>query len=45
MAYLHVILITMFELDTAADVYLELFQTYGPKIFWENSGLTKKASS
>ena len=28
MAYLHVFLIAMYKIDTAAEVYLELFQTY-----------------
>ena len=33
----HVFLITMLEIDTAADVYLELFQTYTLELFCENS--------
>ena len=37
MAYLHVFLITMHEIDTAAEVYLELFQTYMLELFCENS--------
>ena len=36
-AYLHVFLITMHETDTAAEVYLELFQTYMLELFCENS--------
>ena len=31
MAYLHVFLITMYEIDTAAEMYLEPFPTY---MFW-----------
>ena len=37
MVYLHVFLITMHETDTAAEVYLEPFQTYMLKLFCENS--------
>ena len=37
MAYLHVFLITMHEIDTAAEVYLELFQTYMLELFCGNS--------
>ena len=44
MAYLHVILITMLEIDTAADVYLELFQTYRLKLFWEKKRFNEKGS-
>ena len=35
--YLHMFLITMHEIDTAAEVYLEPFQTYMIEIFCENS--------
>ena len=37
MAYLHVFLITMHEIDTAAEVYLTPFQTYMLELFYENS--------
>ena len=37
MLYLHIFLIAMHEIDTAAEVYLEPFQTYMIKIFCENS--------
>ena len=37
MAYLHVFLTTMHEIDTAAEVYLELFQKYMFVLFCENS--------
>ena len=33
MAYLHVFLITMYETDTAAEVYLEPFPTYMFELF------------
>ena len=33
MAYLHVFLITVYEIDAAAEVYLELFQTYMLELF------------
>ena len=33
MLYLHIFLITMLEIDTAAGVYLEPFQTYMIEIF------------
>ena len=36
MAYLHVFLITMHEIDTAAEVYLEPFQTYLIELFCKN---------
>ena len=35
--YLHVFLITMHEIDAAAEVYLELFQIYVLELFCENS--------
>ena len=35
--YLHSFLITMHEIDTAAEVHLELFQTYMIELFCENS--------
>ena len=41
MAYLHVFLIAMLEIDTAADVYFELFQTCTLELFC----LTNKAPS
>ena len=37
MLYLHILLITMHEIDTAAEVYLEPFQTYMIEIFCEIS--------
>ena len=37
MAYLRVFLITMHKIDTAVEVYLELFQTYKLELFCENS--------
>ena len=37
MAYLHVFLIIMHKIDTAAEVYLELFQIYMLELFCENS--------
>ena len=37
MAYLRVFLITVHEIDTAAEVYLEPFQTYMIELFCENS--------
>ena len=37
MAYLHVFLITMREIDTAAEVYLELPQTYMLELFCKNN--------
>ena len=36
MLYLHIFLITMHEIDTAAEVDLEPFQTYMIEIFCEN---------
>ena len=36
MPYLHVFLITMHEIDTAAEVYLEPFQTYLIELFCKN---------
>ena len=48
LAYLHVFLITMHAIGTAAEAYLELFQTYMLALFYENSysnGLRKKTSS
>ena len=33
MAYLHVFLITMYEIDTAAEMYLEPFSTYMFELF------------
>ena len=36
--YLHSFLITMHEIDTAAEVHLEPFQTFMIEIFCENSG-------
>ena len=36
MAYLHIFLITMHEINTA-EVYLKLFQTYMLELFCENS--------
>ena len=35
MLYLHIFLIEMHEIDTVAEVYLEPFQTYMIRIFWE----------
>ena len=37
MAYSHVFLITMHEIDAAAEAYLELFQTYMLELFCKNS--------
>ena len=37
MLYLHIFLITLHEIDTAAKVYLQLFQTYMIELFCENS--------
>ena len=37
MVYLHVFLITIHEIDTAAEVYVEIFQTYVLELFCENS--------
>ena len=37
MLYLHILLITMYETDTAAEVYLEPFETYMIEIFCEIS--------
>ena len=37
MLYLHILLITMYEADTAAEVYLEPFETYMIEIFYEIS--------
>ena len=37
MLYLHIFLITMHEIDTAAEVPLEPFQTFMIEIFGENS--------
>ena len=37
MAYHHIFLKTMYEIDTAADVYLELFQTYMFELLYESS--------
>ena len=37
MAYLYVFLITMYVVDTAAEVYLEPFQTYIWLSIFENS--------
>ena len=34
---LHIFLITMHEIDTAAEVYLTPFQTYMLELFYENS--------
>ena len=33
MAYLHVFLITMYEIDTAAEMYLKPFPTYMFELF------------
>ena len=35
MAYLHVLIITMYNIPTAAEVYLEPFQTYMIGLFCE----------
>ena len=45
MAYLHVFLITMHEIDTAAEVYLEPFPTYMFELFCKNSQRLKKKGS
>ena len=45
MAYLHVFLITMLEIDTSADVYFELFQTYTLELFCEDSERFNKKGS
>ena len=46
MAYLHVFLITMHEIDKAAEVYLEPFQIYMIGLFAKIvNGLRKKAPS
>ena len=37
MLYLHIFLVTMHEIDTVAEVHLELFQTYMIEFFCENS--------
>ena len=37
MAYLHVFLITIHEIDTPSEVYLEPFQRYMIELFCENS--------
>ena len=37
MAYLHVFSITMHEIDTAAEVYIELFPAYIIELFRKNS--------
>ena len=37
MLYLHILLITMHEIDTAVEVYFETFQTYMIEIFCEIS--------
>ena len=37
MAYRHVFVIKMHEIDTAAEAYLELFQTYMSELFCENN--------
>ena len=37
MAYLHVFLIAMHEIDTAEKLYLEHFQIYILELFCENS--------